>query len=266
MFTKQINREASENIPNNSLFLYGKQEIERSKGLKKLILKIVSYHFYVQLLYEIHLIKIRIKHHIKQLLNYKTPTLPDNAFVNLGCGESGLEGWINVDTHWNNNVSLVYDIRKHLPLSTNSTPGIFTEHFVEHLDYSEEIPFFLSECHRILKPDGVLRIVVPDAGKYLNGYCQSDWELIESTRPLNSEHIDKWYGQKINTKMEMMNVVFRQGIEHKFAYDAETLCYVLEKFGFKDVKQQHFQEGYISDLCIDRESRQSESLYVEGRK
>ncbi len=49
-----------------------------------------------------------------------------------------------------------------LPFNDNSINFIFSEHFFEHLFLDEAIPL-LKECHRILKPYGVIRTCVPDA-------------------------------------------------------------------------------------------------------
>jgi len=44
----------------------------------------------------------------------------------------------------------------------NCIDFIFSEHFFEHIFFDEAISL-LKECHRILKPFGVIRMVVPDA-------------------------------------------------------------------------------------------------------
>jgi predicted SAM-dependent methyltransferase len=49
-----------------------------------------------------------------------------------------------------------------LPFNDNSVCYIFSEHFFEHLFHDEAV-CLLNECWRILKPRGVIRIVVPDA-------------------------------------------------------------------------------------------------------
>ena len=46
----------------------------------------------------------------------------------------------------------------------------------EHIEPREELPRFLGDCHRALEPGGVLRIIVPDAERYLQAYCQGGLE------------------------------------------------------------------------------------------
>ena len=55
-----------------------------------------------------------------------------------------------------------YQAGDRLEFEDNTFDFIFSEHFLEHLFLDEAIDL-LKECHRILKPNGVVRIVVPDA-------------------------------------------------------------------------------------------------------
>jgi predicted SAM-dependent methyltransferase len=186
--------------------------------------------------------------------------------LNLGCGRQGRQGWVNVDSSRLPGVNLVFDCRKRLPFPECSAQGIFTEHFVEHLEYTEEVPYFLSECHRVLSPGGVLRIVVPDAEQYLRAYVDEGWARAVHLRKLDKTHVDPSSGCRYLTKMELVNMVFRQGGQHRFAYDFETLSLVLQKSGFGTVLRQAFNQSMMSELCIDAERRARESLYVEAVK
>jgi predicted SAM-dependent methyltransferase len=189
-----------------------------------------------------------------------------NLSVNIGPGTSARAGWINVDIFRFNGVNCIYDCRKELPFSDNSVRCIFTEHFFEHIDYLEEAPFFLADCYRVLQPDGVIRIIVPDAEKYVRAYCADGWEQLAEVRPLRPDHSDVHFGSRFNTKMEVLNAVFRQYFEHKYAYDFPTLELSLKRAGFVDVRKQAFGKSFLPELCIDKADRVSESLYVEAVK
>ena len=190
----------------------------------------------------------------------------DNLLVNLGAGDKGKSGWINVDTVKQRGVNCVYDCRKQLPFPDHSVRGIFCEHFLEHLDYTEEIPYFLTECHRVLQTGGVFRIIVPDAELYMKAYSEEGWEALSRIRPLDSERRDFWYKCRFNVKMELINLVFRQGHEHKYAYDFEALEFILLRFGFSRVIKQTMGCSLMEELSIDRPERASESLYIEAVK
>jgi predicted SAM-dependent methyltransferase len=117
-----------------------------------------------------------------------------------------------------------------------------------------------------LEVGGVIRLVVPDAGKYLRAYCKGDWEELSAIRPLDSEGTDFYLKCKYNTKMELINSVFRHGEEHRFAYDYETLNFLLLKYCFSVVQQQEFGNSFKEYLCLERQERASESIYVEAIK
>ena len=224
--------------------------------------KILPVHVYKPLVAEFHLAMLRLR---TGGLAAKYEGSKD-LLINVGCGANGLPGWVNVDGYPSKNVNCVCDCRKKLPFPDGSARGIFSEHFFEHLDYTEEVPLFLEECLRVLRPGGVIRLVVPDAGKYLRAYCAEGWTELAQLRGLDGERTDPWMQCAYHTKMELINTVFRQGAEHKWAYDAETLCFLLSYFGFADPKPWGYRESQLPELAIDREVRKPESLYVEARK
>jgi predicted SAM-dependent methyltransferase len=190
-----------------------------------------------------------------------------DLLVNIGAGANGKKtGWVNLDGFANQGINCLCDARKGLPFPDNSVRGIFSEHFLEHLDYTEEVPKFLSECYRVLRGGGVLRIIVPDAEKYLRAYAQGGWQELISIRPLDANLKDRHAQFRYNTRMELINVVFRQQQEHKFAYDFETLEFLLKRKGFCDIKRQEFARSINPEMCIDMAARASESLYVEAVK
>lgn len=186
-----------------------------------------------------------------------------NLLVNIGAGSLGKPGWTMYICTMLPGINYIYDCRQSLPFPDNSVKEIFTEHFFEHINYVEEVPCFLSECHRFLQPGGVIRIIIPDAEKCLNGYCKAGWEELIKIRPLDLEHKDFYFKFKYNTKIELINFVFRRNYKHKYAYDYETLEMILSKSGFSKVQHQEFGESLIGELYINQQIRASESLYVE---
>lgn len=75
------------------------------------------------------------------------------------CGENHIEGFQNFDTNC--------DITKlPLPFFDNSADVIFCEHGGEHFN-SKNLLGFLTDCHRILKPGGVIRLCCPVVGPWL---------------------------------------------------------------------------------------------------
>jgi predicted SAM-dependent methyltransferase len=206
-------------------------------------------------------VKLNEKNVIKALSNKK------DVYANIGCGGSGLaEGWVNIDYIKYENVTSCFDCSKNLPFADSTVKGIFCEHFFEHLDYKNEVPYFLQSCFRSLEKNGVLRIIVPDAEKYLLGYCAAGWDMLKKTRPLDDDLTDVLMGIRYQTKMQLINEVFRQDGEHKYAWDFETMKLALNNAGFTVVEKMDYLKSHDPVLAIDMLVRKPESLYVEAVK
>lgn len=184
------------------------------------------------------------------------------VLVNIGAGRSGKEGWVNIDACYATNITLECDCRGKLPLANGCAKGIFTEHFLEHVDYEREVPVLLGEFKRILKPGGV----VPDAELYLHAYGTEGWVALEQLRGLSSNHVDPYFQKVMRSKMEVINLVFRQFEEHKFAYDYITLERALSDAGFVEMERSSCGKSRLPEVVIDNPSRAHESLYVEAIK
>lgn len=78
--------------------------------------------------------------------------------LNLGSNRHRLEGYENIDILAYEGVDLVADVF-HLPHEDGSVEEIYAGHLLEHL--ANPIDFFL-ECWRVLRPDGLLSVVIPD--------------------------------------------------------------------------------------------------------
>lgn len=180
--------------------------------------------------------------------------------INLGSGGYGFPDWVNIDARrHHSNLSLAHDIRKPLPFKNSQAARIFAEHVLEHIDFWEDMPKVLGECYRVLQKGGRIRIIVPDGKRYLEAYVKQDPKLWEA---LGCPQLPT----DMPTPMSMVNHVFHQGGEHLFAYDFETLEYLLKETGFINIKQVSYQEGADPKLCIDREEHAKYSLYVEAQK
>lgn len=84
-------------------------------------------------------------------------------FLNLACGDFYLSDpeWVNLDWYPHSKRVQKANLLEPLPFQDNQFDVVYTSHFVEHIPRSK-VSEFLSECHRVLKPNGIIRIVVPD--------------------------------------------------------------------------------------------------------
>ncbi len=187
-------------------------------------------------------------------------SLPEKDYVNIGCGPNIYEQFINVDYQWRPGIHVCWDISNGLPeLKSDTYTGVYTEHCLEHIEF-ESCKKVLSDVYRVLKPEGILRIVVPDAELYLDLY-QKGKVSDDIAFPYMSQK-DVLNG---STPMMEVNRVFRDH-GHRFAYDFQTFAAMLKEAGYIDIKRQKFMCGDDDNLLVDSESRKVESLYIEARK
>jgi SAM-dependent methyltransferase len=109
--------------------------------------------------------------------------------LNLGCGERCHPDWVNIDFSWRAALrrmplvgSLVrgdalpnylnHDLRKGIPFATGSVDVTYASHVLEHL-WPEDARTFLLEMKRVLRPDGTLRLVVPDLEQTARDYLSA---------------------------------------------------------------------------------------------
>jgi hypothetical protein len=65
--------------------------------------------------------------------------------------------------------------------------------------------------------------------------------------------------------MDIINHVFHQWGEHKWAYDFQTLAHRLRAAGFQAIELAEFQKSCDAALASDRDVHAPYSLYVEAR-
>lgn len=89
------------------------------------------------------------------------PKSPQPLLINYGCGNTLLDGWLNVDLHASDarNYRTVNLLNRH-PFDDNTVSFGFSEDMMEHLTQGQSI-FLLAEIYRTLKPGGVMRFSFP---------------------------------------------------------------------------------------------------------
>lgn len=183
-----------------------------------------------------------------------------DVLLNVACGPQILEGFVNLDLLPASSQVVAWDCRRAVPAGDAAAAGIRAEQFVEHLETQEELPAFLSDCRRALKPGGVLRIIVPDTERYLHAYCAPD---LSGFRELQ---VPDPFPADLPTRMDVINHVFHQWHEHRWGYDFETLTHRLHAAGFARVQKMSFRSSLLPALAQDRDVHAPYSLYVDAVK
>jgi len=217
----------------------------------------------------------------------------NNLRINVGCGNTPTNDWINYDNSLSivisklpmfipkillflgliKNPHLSYitflkasfirygNILKGLPNKDESVSVLYTSHMLEHFDIFEA-EIFCKEAQRLLVPGGVIRIVVPDIVIKINQYLDhNDADLfIESLNiciPRPKNLFQKFYAKFIQNSY---------GFHHRM-YDSSSLIKLLKNNNFIDIKSLPPGETMIENPgSLDLREGESESLYVEARK
>jgi len=204
--------------------------------------------------------------------------------LNLGCGPGATaDGWIHLDGSWNAWLSkhrmlrwllkacrvvpagllgtvwssnvIVHDVRRGLPLASNSLEAIYASHLLEHLHLAEAMRL-LSECHRVLGPAGVLRAVVPDLRAIVMQYV-NDVDRTGAALPADTmSAADKLNHALLFRRPEppARNVVL--GLyaaladfhSHKWMYDSDSLIGYFKQAGFVSVCERKFHDSQIEGI------------------
>jgi SAM-dependent methyltransferase len=116
-----------------------------------------------------------------------------SRYLNLGCGSRFHPDWVNLDLRPASPAVQQWDLHKDLPFPDASFEVVYHSHVLEHFSQPNALRF-LEQCRRVLRPGGLLRVVVPDLEKIVELYRQAlntaldgqqdariayDWAMIE---------------------------------------------------------------------------------------
>lgn len=182
--------------------------------------------------------------------------------IQVGGGNHILDGFLNIDI--NPPADIIFDVREGLPLKSNYADLIFSEHFLEHIDYPVSAKKFIKECYRVLNKNGKLIIGVPNSELVIKNY-------IERSRDFWKLMLNGWYSKRkclkhFNTYIDLVNYHFRDQDDnleynpHYWAYDFEKLKSLIKSTGFTKMDKWKF------DSSIANPEREWGSLYVVATK
>ena len=174
--------------------------------------------------------------------------------LNWACGPRPASGWVNSDRIAAAGIDLRCDIRDGLPAPDGHFDYAVSIHGLQDLPYPDITPA-LCELRRVLRPDGVLRLALPDLDRSIQAYLRGDARYFyipddDARRP----------GAKL-----VVQAVWYGATRTPFTWDLiEELC---EKAGYARVVRCAFRQtrsphGGIVEL----DNRERESLFVEAVK
>lgn len=191
--------------------------------------------------------------------------------LQLGSGTNVLDGWLNTDLVPASDAVVYLDTTRRFPFADATFDYVFSEHHLEHITYEEGL-FALSECYRILKPGGRIRLATPNLGTLLGLYTPQPDERQQRYMRFIAEHFLP--GISDPQPVFVINNAFRNW-GHQFLYDRATLQQTLTHVGFLDICFLHPGESNHQPLCQlemhgqfigDEEINQFETMVVEARR
>jgi predicted SAM-dependent methyltransferase len=188
--------------------------------------------------------------------------------LQLGAGTHALPGWFNTDLQpAPPNIYFLDSISK-LPFADASFDYVFSEHHIEHVPW-DRAQFMLSECYRVLRPGGRLRIATPS--------LESLVSLITATPDETQQRYINFMSRSfLQPSMPagaagvLNNAFVSWG--HQFLYDRPTLLRSLDAAGFSHAEftspgesgDEHLRgiEGH-GDFIGDESMNRFETMVVE---
>lgn len=216
----------------------------------------------------------------------RSGTVPEGARLNLGCGPVQPVDWVNIDG--SNRAFLATKLRwldsllvrcgllsttefgrstqylnlfNGLPYPDESIACIYAGELWEHFEYPDALKL-TKECFRVLKPNGVLRVCVPDGPTFWEKYLALYREEVHKPAHARSaqrlvEHTQLFFND-ICTKPTYLRSA---GHTHKWQFDEIQLTDVFAASGFVDVERRRFLDSRIPGVeSVER----SNFLIVEG--
>ena len=171
--------------------------------------------------------------------------LSDSKKIHLGCGSNFIHGWDNIDIVMGDGI-IVHDLRESLPYKSEIIGTIFMEHVIEHLDKDHGYKL-LSDCFRILRSGGVMRIGWPDLSRLIKAYVLRRRNYKDFVIPFLNDI------NKTGTWDEILSDCLFSW-DHKYAYTKKFMSILLTEVGFVVIREKGFREsdyGIIHDQRND---------------
>lgn len=176
--------------------------------------------------------------------------------ISLGAGGVRFPGWLHVDAdaHWQPDV--VADLSQPLPFPDAYADFLQSEDFIGQLTFAQAKDH-LVDCHRVLKPGGVLRLLTPDLAVLVDHYQRRDLRVLELW--------EREVGIPLQTRTlgELMHAALTFAGQRSF-YDEETLRALLEPAGFEVHRVGYNDSDYAELRGLDLRSPDNAiSLYLD---
>ena len=180
--------------------------------------------------------------------------------LHLGCGKRNFQGWVNVDLADFPHVHYKSSVDDLSMFEDRIADIIYSSHTLEYFDRDEAFDV-LREWRRVLKPEGILRIAVPNVKALIKVYERTG-------------HISNILGPMYG-KMIISTHTKAQNIYHKTIYDFASLSKLLTSVGYKNINEYNWRDTEHANYDdhsqayfphMEKDSGLLVSLNVEAKK
>lgn len=163
--------------------------------------------------------------------------------LDIGPGDNPLgKNWETLDIVGNPTIKA--DLCKPLPIEDNTYNIIYISHVLEHIPWYL-IPDVLKELYRILKPNGVIEVWVPDMDKIILGYLNPTVIGLDYFKHITKDIKDPtvWFCYRTYCYSTDRDNI-EEGRFHKGCFNSRLLFRRLDEAGFKNIKFLDKPKGY----------------------
>lgn len=204
-------------------------------------------------------------------LRYKETHSGSKLGLIVSAGTNYIDNWFCTDLVPAPDKNIYYcDMTKDFYFESETFDYVYTEHGIEHITF-EGCLKFLSECRRVLKKGGILRIVTPSLEKWINYYTVDNDMHDRATATATKLWLKTAEAGGLYSKCLVFNNALRNW-GHTLLYDFATLNEVLQGLNFTSVIQAELEESPHPELrglerhVVKAEYTRMELMVIEAEK
>jgi predicted SAM-dependent methyltransferase len=171
--------------------------------------------------------------------------LSNMNYLNIGCGTKFHKEWINIDMVSDSPYVIQHNLLNGLPFEDEKFDVVYHSQVLEHFPKNKAFDF-IKECYRVLKPNGIIRIVVPDLENIVEEYKKHVNENLNNPTEISIANYDwillEMYDQSVR------NYLGGQMAEYLEQPEIINEKYILDRIGFvgRTIREQRKSQNNYS--------------------